>query len=79
MDVGSISQNAISGITKGINQANTASERLASPEQLSGEKSTKETTNDLLDLKQAETQVKISARVAQTAGDIIGSIIDVHA
>lgn len=79
MDVGSISQNAISGMTRGINQTDAASQRLVSSEQLSGEKSDKDTAKDLIALKQAETQVQISARVAQTAGDVIGSILDVHA
>ncbi|MEO1888638.1 MAG: hypothetical protein ABGX33_01825 [Cycloclasticus sp.] len=79
MELGSISQNAVAGITRGINQADAASQRLASSEQLSGEKSVKDTAKDLIALKQAETQVQISARVAQTAGDIIGSILDVHA
>lgn len=78
MEVGSIRQSAILGIHNGLNQANAASKNLASAEQLSGEKSDRETTKDLLDLKQAEQQVQISARVAQTAGDVIGSLLDVH-
>jgi len=77
MDVGSISHNALLGINKGVNQANEASEKLASREQLSGEN--KNETRELIALKEAETQVQISAKVAQTAGDVIGSIIDIKA
>ncbi|MEW4982012.1 MAG: hypothetical protein AB1Y26_02095 [Cycloclasticus sp.] len=79
MNVGSISQSALLGINNGLNQANNASQKLASSEQLSGEKSDKETTQDLLALQQAKQQVQMSASVAQTAGDVIGSIIDVRA
>ena len=77
MDVGSISHNALLGINKGVNQANEASEKLASREQLSGENTNE--TRELIALKEAETQVQISAKVAQTAGDVIGSIIDIKA
>ncbi len=77
MDVGSISQNALLGITKGVNQANESSQKLASREQLSGENTN--STKELIALKEAETQVQISAKVAQTANDIIGNIIDIKA
>jgi len=77
MDVGSISQSALLGITKGVNQANEASQKLSSREQLSGENTN--STKELIALKEAETQVQISAKVAQTAGDVIGSIIDIKA
>ncbi|MEW5008371.1 MAG: hypothetical protein RPR28_09005 [Cycloclasticus sp.] len=77
MDVGSISQNALLGINKGINQANEASQNLASRDQLSGENTN--SAKELIALKEAETQVQISAKVAQTAGDVIGSIIDIKA
>jgi hypothetical protein len=79
MDVGSISSNALLGINKGLNQANDASQKLASSDQLSGNNSDKDTAKELINLQQAETQVKISAKVAQTAGDVIGSIIDIRA
>lgn len=79
MNIGSISQNALLGINKGLNQANNASQKLASAEQLSGDKSSQDTTKELLALEQAKQQVQISARVAQTAGDVIGSIIDIKA
>ncbi len=79
MNVGSISQSALLGINNGLSQANNASQKLASSEQLNGEKSDKETTQDLLALQQANQQVQISAKVAQTAGDVIGSIIDIRA
>lgn len=79
MNVGSINQSALLGISNGLNQANSASQKLASSEQLSGEKSDKDTAKDLIALQQAEQQVKISAQVAQTAGDVIGSIIDIRA
>jgi len=79
MNVGSIIQNAALGINNGLNQANSASQKLASSEQLSGEKPGQETTKELIALQQAEQQVQISARVAQTAGDVIGSIIDIRA
>jgi len=77
MDVGSISQNALSGINRGVSQANEASQKLAGREQLSGENTN--ATKELVALKEAETQVQISAKVAQTAGDVIGSIIDIKA
>ena len=79
MDVGSVSQSALLGITKGVNQAAAASAKLASSSQLNNDSSSKDTTKALLQLKQAEVQVQISAKVAQTAGDIIGSIIDIRA
>lgn len=79
MDIGNVSHNALLGINKGLNQANSASQKLASADQLSGEKDGQDTAKALLELKQAETQVKASAKVAQTAGDIIGSILDVRA
>jgi flagellar hook protein FlgE len=74
MDVGTVSQNALLGITKGLNQASSAS-----ADQLNNEASNKDTTQALLELKQAEVQIQASAKVAQTAGDIIGSIIDIRA
>ena len=79
MDVGTVSQNALLGITKGFNQASSASAKLASADQLNNETSSKDTTQALLELKQAELQIQSSAKVAQTAGDIIGSIIDIRA
>lgn len=79
MDVGSVSQNALLGITRGLNQAARASGELASAKQLNGEQSLKDTAKNLVALKQAETQVQVSAKVAQTAGDIIGSLLDVTA
>lgn len=79
MNVGSINQSALLGINNGLNQANSASQKLASSEQLTGEKPNQETAKELIALQQAEQQVQISARVAQTAGDVIGSIIDIKA
>ncbi len=79
MDVGSISHNALLGINKGLNQANEASSKLASADQLSNESSTQDTITNIVELKQAELQVQASAKVAQTASDIIGSIIDIKA
>ena len=79
MDIGSVSQNALLGISRGLNQAANASATLASADQLNKDNSDKDTTKALLDLKQASTQVQISAKVAQTAGDVIGSIIDIRA
>ncbi|KXJ46479.1 MAG: hypothetical protein AXW16_00935 [Cycloclasticus sp. Phe_18] len=79
MNVGVINQSALLGINNGLNQATSASQKLASSEQLNGEKSNQETAKDLVALQQAEQQVQISARVAQTAGDVIGSIIDIKA
>lgn len=79
MDVGSISQNALLGINRGLNQASEASTKLASSEQLNSESSTNDTSKALVDLQQANTQIQISAKVAQTAGDIIGAIIDIRA
>jgi len=79
MDIGSVNQNALLGISRGINQASTASGKLASAEQLNKESSTKDTAKALVELQQASVQVQTSAKVAQTAGDVIGSIIDIHA
>lgn len=79
MNVASINQSALLGINNGLNQANTASQKLASSEQLNGEKPNQDSTKELVALKQAELQVQASARVAQTAGDVIGSIIDIRA
>jgi len=79
MNVASINQSALLGINNGLNQASSASQKLASSEQLNGEKSNQDSTKELVALKQAELQVQASARVAQTAGDVIGSIIDIRA
>ena len=79
MDVGSITYSSVVGISRGINQANEASAKLASAEQSSNDQSNKETTQALVELEQGKIQVQASARVAQTAGDVIGSIIDIHA
>jgi len=79
MNIGSISQSALLGINNGLKQANEASQQIASSDQLNGEKSDRDTVKDLMELKQAENQVKASARVAQTAGDVIGSIINIRA
>lgn len=79
MNVASINQSALLGINNGLNQANSASQKLASSEQLNGEKPNQDSTKELVALKQAELQVQASARVAQTAGDVIGSIIDIRA
>jgi len=79
MNVASINHSALLGINNGLNQANTASQKLASSEQFIGEKPNQDSTKELVALKQAEQQVQASARVAQTAGDVIGSIIDIRA
>jgi len=79
MDVGSIGQNALLGINKGFNQANQASAKIASNQQVNDNSTTQDIAKNLVELKQAELQVKASAKVAQTAGDIIGSIIDIKA
>lgn len=79
MDVGSVTQNALLGINRGINQANKNASELASASQLEGGQTTQDTAKNLVELKQAETQVKVNAKVAQTAGDIIGSLLDVRA
>ncbi|ORU93459.1 MAG: hypothetical protein A6F72_07025 [Cycloclasticus sp. symbiont of Poecilosclerida sp. N] len=47
---------------------NEANQRLAIDEQFSGEKPSKDNTKDLVGLKQVQTQVQISAKVAQIAG-----------
>jgi len=78
MNVGAISQSALLGINRGITQADQASSKLSSADQ-SAENKTKDSAQELVELKQAEQQVQASARVAQTAGDVIGSIIDIQA
>ncbi len=78
MNVGAISQSALLGINRGIAQAEQASSKLASTDQLSNNEA-KDPVQELVNLKQAEHQVQASARVAQTAGDVIGSIIDIKA
>lgn len=79
MDVGSLTYSATAGINRGLSQANEAGAKLVSADQSSNDQSNKDTTRALVELKQAEIQVQVSARVAQTAGDVIGSIIDITA
>ncbi len=79
MDIGSVTQNALLGISRGLNQATNASAELASVDQLNKDNTDKDSAKALVELQQASTQVQISAKVAQTAGDVIGSIIDIRA
>lgn len=76
MAVGSALQAGYLGLQRGLRDAQTAAETIAQPNLEAG---AGELTEALVDLLQAEIQVKASAEVVDSAQESIGTLIDVFA
>lgn len=75
MSVSTALLNGLQGIKTGFNRADAASGQIAS----SGVRDNGRLAEALLDLKQSEFQVKMSANVVKTADSILGTLIDIKA
>lgn len=77
MAIGSILNNGVMGVQKGLNQLHKASANIA---QVSvSEDPSRDLTESAVGLMQGKLQVEASAKVLQTASDTIGSLIDIKA
>ncbi len=73
--ISSAMNTGLAGMQKGMADAQQAASKINDTSQLKPESSGK-TTEAAIELKQAETQVKASAQVAQTANEMAGSLFD---
>lgn len=73
----SISQSAVTGIQRGLQQANHAAGKLASAANATGMIEIKEVSSSLVDLTIAKHQVQASAKVIQTENQLRGSLLDI--
>lgn len=69
----------IAGIQKGLGDAAKSAAKIASAEQLSSDNPATGTTQAMVELKQAEIQVKASAAVIKRSDDMMGSLLDAFA
>ena len=86
MDVGSALNSGLQGINRGLQGAQRNAEAIASFSANSGAGedgargiNSADVASELVDLKQNELQVKASAKVIESVGESIGSILDVRA
>ena len=69
----------VQGINKGMNGLRQNAQQIASaniPEQASG---INDVTDPLVDMKLNKLEVEMSAKVVQTASDMIGTLLDIKA
>lgn len=65
------------GMQKGLSQFQQQANRIASSEQSSGEST--QLVEDVAKLNQSKQQVQASAKVVQSAGETLGTLLDVSA
>lgn len=75
MSIGSSLLSGLQGIQAGFNRADVASAQIAS----FGVEDNARLTQNLIDLKRSEHQVKASANVVKTADSMLGTLIDIKA
>ncbi|MAR92014.1 MAG: hypothetical protein SV765_07985 [Pseudomonadota bacterium] len=75
MVIGSVLNNGVAGIQKGLGQMNQASARVAQVGTANDPAA--DLTESVVSLLQGKLQVQASAKVLATASDTIGSIIDI--
>ncbi|VAW84703.1 hypothetical protein MNBD_GAMMA16-1999 [hydrothermal vent metagenome] len=73
--ISSAMNTGLAGIQKGMVDAQQAASKINDASQLKSEPPGK-VTEAAIELKQAETQVKASAQVVQTANEMVGSLFD---
>lgn len=66
----------LAGIQKGMADAHRSAEKLANSAQLSGDAPTEDMAASLVELNQAEIQVKASAKVVEAYNNTAGSLLD---
>ncbi len=76
MAIGSVMGNGVSGIQKGLNTLNQASQNIAKVGQ--SEDPAKDLTESAVSLLEGKLQVEASAKVVEVAGKTMGSIIDIE-
>lgn len=76
MVIGSVLNNGVAGIQKGLSNMNEASARIAQVG--TSEDPASDLTESAVSLLQSKVQVEASAKVLETASKTIGSIIDIE-
>lgn len=66
----------VAGIQKGMADAQRSAEKLASSAQLAGDTPTEDMAASLVELNQAEIQVKASAKVVEAYNNTAGALLD---
>lgn len=75
MVIGSVLNNGVTGIQKGLSNMNKASAEIA--QVATAEDPAMDLTESAVSLLQSKLQVEANAKVLQTASDTMGSIIDI--
>ncbi|MCK5790528.1 MAG: hypothetical protein KAH34_06770 [Ketobacter sp.] len=76
MVIGSVLNNGVAGIQKGLSEMNKASAQVA--QVATSEDPATDLAESAVSLLQSKLQVQASAKVVQTASDTMGSIIDIE-
>ena len=75
----SVSQSALTGIQRGLQQTTNAASNIASVANANGETGPAELVSQVSDLKLGQRQVEVSAKVLQVEDEIRGSLLDIRA
>ena len=76
MAIGSISGSGLEGIYKGLDIAAGAADKIAKLSE--SEDAAGDLTSSMVDLQRGKVQVQASAKVLETEGRLIGSLIDIE-
>ena len=82
MAVGSVFQTGVNGVRDGLNSARQAADNIAkigTVEPRSEQGATGDLAEQIVNLKVSENQVKASAKVIETADEMLGTLIDTRA
>ncbi|WP_428609579.1 hypothetical protein [Sedimenticola sp.] len=79
MAINSISDSALQGIQRGMQQMRRNAADIASANQLTSKAPTKDAVRALVELHQSSLQTSASIKAFKTADSLIGSLLDVKA
>ncbi len=77
--INSATSSALQGIQRGYQGIRRSAAEIASAGQLQGASPTKDLTRSMVEMKQHSLHAQASAKVLQTTGDLLGTLLDVKA
>ena len=77
--IGSVLSTGVAGVQKGIIDMHEAADKITKAGTVNAEDDVGDIAQSLVDLKLSRNQVEVSARVIETASEVMGTLIDIKA
>ena len=77
--IGNVLSIGVAGVQKGMMEMHEAADKIAKAGTTGSDDDVGDIAKSLIDLKMSRNQVEVSARVIETASEVMGTLIDIKA